>query len=97
VKWECKKLHWLCEDEVVERINKEGQNGWRPVSIIRFSITEHYDVYLEREIPESPAENPDALAVIGRDEPSYKKANGLPPLPEPPAYDPEYDMGSSPS
>ena len=53
-KWEYKKLHWISEEELLKKINQEGKEGWKTVSIIIFSITRHYDVYLEREISEPP-------------------------------------------
>ena len=42
-------------------------------------------IEIPRQAPKPPAEESFTLAVIGRDEPSYRKVNGLPPIPEPPA------------
>ena len=60
-KWEYKAENIPVGDEVITRINREGQNEWRAIAFLRFGSallsTEYWNVVFEREIPEPTMSN----------------------------------------
>jgi hypothetical protein len=84
VKWTTSFLSATTREGLVEVLNKVG---WEPMQFTEdkdqaTGAVVRYGAWVKRQTPD-----PNALAVIGRDEPSYRAANGLPPVPEPPALD----------